>query len=247
MIASARVRIFSAKRLTSKPWVQKAIGVTGAEYLRLVWNTTRFTLEPPDIYETIVKELPVIIAMWHGQHFLVPFIKQKDENFRAKVLVSRHRDGEINAVAAEWLGIETIRGSGDHGTEFTRKGGVSAFKEMLDALEQGYNIATTADVPRVSRVCGLGIVKLASLSGRMILPIAIATHWRVELDSWDHTAINLPFGRGARIVGKSIRVPKEASDAELEAARQAVEASLNAATRRAYEISDGVRGGDHGG
>jgi lysophospholipid acyltransferase (LPLAT)-like uncharacterized protein len=229
-----------SKRLTERPWVQKTIGIAGAEYLRLVWNTTRFALEPPDIYETIVHDLPVIIAMWHGQHFLVPFIKKKnDDAFRAKVLVSRHRDGEINAIAAERLGIGTIRGSGDHGTEFNRKGGVSAFREMLDALNEGYNVALTADVPRVARVCGLGIVKLASMSGRMILPIAIATHWRIELNSWDRTAINLPLGRGARIVGEPVRVPGEASDAQLEQARQAVEASLNAATRRAYQLSDG--------
>lgn len=232
-----------SKRLTERPWVQKTIGVIGAEYLRLVWRTTRFALEPPDIYETIVRDLPVIIAMWHGQHFLVPFIKKKnDDAFRAKVLISRHRDGEINAIAAERLGVGAIRGSGDHGTEFNRKGGVSAFREMLDALNAGYNVALTADVPRVARVCGLGIVKLSSLSGRMILPVAIATHWRVELNSWDRTAINLPFGRGARVVGKPIRVPAEASDAQLEEARQAVEASLNAATHRAYELSDRSQG-----
>jgi lysophospholipid acyltransferase (LPLAT)-like uncharacterized protein len=239
--------MFSSKRLASAPWVQKAIGVTAAEYLRLVWNTTRFVLEPPEIYETIEQELPVIVAMWHGQHFLVPFIKPQTEKFRAKVLISRHRDGEINAIAAERLGIGTIRGSGDHGSEFNRKGGVGAFREMLDALQEGYSIALTADIPKVARVCGLGIVKLASLAGRMILPIAIATTRRIELSSWDHAAINLPFGRGARTVGAPVRVPRDADDAALETARLAVQASLNAATKRAYEIADGNRGGNAGG
>ena len=64
---------------------------------------------------------------------------------RAKVLVSRHRDGEINALAAERLGVGAIRGSGHHGGGFIGKGGVSAFKEMLSALEQGCNVALTAD------------------------------------------------------------------------------------------------------
>jgi lysophospholipid acyltransferase (LPLAT)-like uncharacterized protein len=185
--------------------------------------------------------------MWHGQHFLTPFIKLKDEQFRAKVLISRHRDGEINAIAAERLGIGTIRGSGDHGVEFHRKGGVSAFREMLSALEDGYNVALTADVPKVSRVCGMGIVKLANLSGRTILPVAIATHWRVDFDSWDCSALNLPFGRGARIVGEPVRVPAEADDAALEVARRAVEVSLNTATKRAYEIVDGNREGNTSG
>ena len=53
--------MMSSKRLTSVPWVQTAIGVTAAEYLRLVWNTTRFALEPADIYgraERYVQPLP---------------------------------------------------------------------------------------------------------------------------------------------------------------------------------------------
>ena len=231
------MRMMSSKRLTSVPWVQTAIGVTAAEYLRLVWNTTRFALEPADIYDSIASNSPVIVAMWHGQHFLTPFLRRPEH--RVKVLVSRHRDGEINAIAAERLGVGNIRGSGDHGTEFTRKGGVSAFKEMLDALAEGFIIATTADVPRVARVAGLGIVKLAQRSGRPIYPVAIATRRRYELDNWDRTTINLPFGRGALVAGRPVRVAADADDAALEAARRAVETSLNAATWRAYEITDG--------
>jgi len=230
----------SFRRLSSAPRVQRAIGIAAAEYLRLVWNTSRFDLEPPDVYETAIRELPVILAMWHGQHFLAPFIKQPQH--RAKVLVSRHRDGAINAVAAEWLGVETIRGSGTHGTDFSKKGGIPAFNEMLAALEDGCNVALTADVPKVSRVCGMGIIKLASMSGRAIYPIAIATRRRVVLDNWDHTTINLPFGHGARVAGAPIHVPADADAAMLEAARQAVEAGLNAATERAYELAD-RRGG----
>jgi len=233
--------VLSLKRLTSVPWVQKAIGVAAAEYLRAVWRTSRMVIDPPDIYDAIERELPVIIAMWHGQHFLMPFVKLEKESHRAKVLVSRHRDGAINAIAAERLGIGTIRGSGDHGGAFMRKGGVYAFREMLAALEAGYNVALTADVPKVARVCGLGIVKLASVSGRMILPVALATDRRIELKSWDRSTINLPFSRGAGVVGKPIRVPPDADEAALEQARRAVQAELDAVTARAYEIADGIR------
>jgi lysophospholipid acyltransferase (LPLAT)-like uncharacterized protein len=210
------------------------------EYLRLVWKTSRFHLEPPDIYESVKADLPIIIAMWHGQHFLMPFIKHKQH--RAKTLISHHRDGAMNAAAANWLGVETIRGSGTHSADFDKKGGTSAFVEMLRALEEGYSVALTADVPKVSRVCGMGIVKLASMSGRPIYPMAIATGRRRELNNWDRSAIPLPFGPGARITGEVIRVPRDADASQLEAARRAVEASLNAATARAYEIADRHRG-----
>src|SRR6266853_1742975 len=152
------------KRLVASRPFQKTTGVMAAEYLRLVWNTTRLVIEPEGIYERVDRDAPVIIAMWHGQHFLAPFIRRAQD--RAKVLVSRHRDGEINALAAERLGIGAIRGSGHHGGGFIGKGGVSAFKEMLSALEEGYNVALTADIPKVARVAGLGIVKLASASVR---------------------------------------------------------------------------------
>jgi lysophospholipid acyltransferase (LPLAT)-like uncharacterized protein len=231
------VGIFSSRRIASSPVVQKAAGAVAAEYLRLVWMTNRFRTEPPDIYESIAHDLPVIVAMWHGQHFLMPFIK-KTEAHKAKVLVSRHRDGEINAAAAERLGIGTIRGSGTQGQDHLKKGGISAFNEMLTALQEGYTVALTADVPKVARVCGLGIVKLASVSGRAIYPIAVATSRRFEMSTWDRTAVNLPFGRGARVAGDPVRVPADADEAGLECARRAVERNLNAATERAYRLVD---------
>src|SRR5499433_4576720 len=227
------------KRLVGSRPFQKTTGVLAAEYLRLVWKTTRLAIEPQGAYERVDQDAPVILAMWHGQHFLAPFIRRA--HHRAKVLVSRHRDGEINALAVEWLGIDAIRGSGNHGGGFLGKGGVSAFKEMLSALEAGYNVALTADIPKVARVAGLGIVKLASASGRPIYPIAIATRRRVELNNWDRTAINLPFGRGGGVAAEPLRVPADADTATLEAARLRLEAALDAATARAYAIADRSR------
>ena len=228
------------KRLVGSRPFQQTAGVVAAEYLRLVWKTTRFAIEPEGIYERFARDAPVIIAMWHGQHFLIPFIKRAED--RAKVLISRHRDGEVNALAAERLGVDAIRGSGHLSGGFIGKGGVSAFKEMLTALEQGYNVALTADIPKVARVAGMGIIKLASASGRPIYPIAIATRRRVVLDNWDRTAINLPFGRGGRVAGDPVWVPPDADGATLEAARRTLELALDAATARAYAIADRSRG-----
>jgi lysophospholipid acyltransferase (LPLAT)-like uncharacterized protein len=228
------------KRLTRAPFFQKAAGNFAAQYLRLVWHTSRFVMEPPDIYEQIDPELPAIIAFWHGQHFMMPFAKRA--HHRVKVLISRHRDGEMNAVAAARLGVGAIRGSGDHARRFDRKGGVTAFRTMLTALKDNWTIALTADVPKVSRIAGTGIVKLAQLSGRPIYPVAIATSRRITLASWDRAAINLPFSRGAIVVGPPIRVPADLDADELERVRQMVEQRLNDVTERARVIVDGRSG-----
>jgi lysophospholipid acyltransferase (LPLAT)-like uncharacterized protein len=220
------------KDLTSAPAFQRATGILAAEYLRLVWSTNTFSYDPPDFYQRMDPHLPAIITLWHGQHFLVPFIRR--DYHRAKVLISRHRDGEINAVAVERLGAGTIRGSGDHGVEFQRKGGVTAFKAMLQALAEGTNIVTTADVPKVARVAGRGVIMLARASGRPIFPVALATSRFKRLDNWDRSVIGLPFGRGAVVTNDPIFVPPDADDATVEAYRVRLETELGELTRRAY-------------
>jgi len=214
-------------------WVQHAAGYVAAEYLRLVWATNRFVLDPPHVYDMVEPRMPAIFVFWHGQHFMTPFIKTKQDH-RAKVLISRHRDGEYNAIAAERLGVGTIRGSGDHGSAFHRKGGVGAFKEMVRALADNYNVAMTADVPKSSRVAGLGVIMLARETGRPIMPLAMATSRFIRLKNWDRTTINLPFGRGVLVGVEEINVPPDADAATMERLRLRLEAYLNEATRRAY-------------
>jgi lysophospholipid acyltransferase (LPLAT)-like uncharacterized protein len=223
------------KRLARSRAVQTTVGIAAAEYLRFVWLTSRCVLDPPDVYEQMLPRVPVIIAMWHGQHFLVPFIRR---GYAAKVLISRHRDGEINAIAAERLGVGTIRGSGDASGRFDRKGGVGAFQNMLTTLAEGCSVAMTADVPKVSRVAGVGIIKLAQLSGRTILPVAVTTSHRKVLGNWDRTTISFPFSRLAMAGGEIVTVPSDADGDTLESCRQALERNLNRATARAYELAD---------
>src|SRR5215471_4156138 len=227
--------MLSSRRVAQSPALQRLIGLMAAEYLRLVWRTSRLTIEPANLYEAVEPQQPVIVAMWHGQHFMVPFLSR---GHRVKVLISRHRDGEINASAARQLGIDTVRGSGDHGRRFDLKGGVGAFKSMLTALAEGYNMALTADVPKIARVAGLGIIKLAQLSGRPVYPVAVATSRRIVLNNWDRSAINLPFGRVAIVSSDPVMVPPDADDAVMEQCRAMLERRLSQVTDCAYEIVD---------
>jgi len=214
-------------------WLQHAVGFLAAEYLRLVWWTNKFSIDQPGVYALVEAQMPAIFAFWHGQHLMAPFIKTKP-SYRAKVLISLHRDGEFNAITAQRLGIDTVRGSGDHGSAFNRKGGVGAFMEMVRSLGDGYNMALTADVPKRSRVVGLGVIMLARESGRPIMPFAMATSRFIRLNNWDRTTINLPFGRGALVGGEMMSVPPDADAEIMEKLRAQLEASLNEATRKAY-------------
>lgn len=224
----------SLRRLIRSGWFQRAAGFAAAEYLRLVWLTNRFQFDPPNLYERFEAIMPAIVTFWHGQHFMTPFLKRK--HHRAKVLISRHGDGEINAIAARRLHVDSVRGSGDHGGAFMRKGGVNAFKAMLQVLKQDCNMAVTADVPKVSRAAGLGVIMLARESGRPIQPVAIATSRFIRLNNWDRSVISLPFGRGVIATAEPVEVPSDASDTEMERLRGLLEERLNEVTRRAYAI-----------
>jgi lysophospholipid acyltransferase (LPLAT)-like uncharacterized protein len=142
-----------SRHIWRQRWAKVTIGVAAVEYLRFVAVTSRVTIEPADAYERSEADIPVIMAFWHGQHFLGALVR--NEKHPGKMLVSRHHDGEINAIAAARLGVGTIRGSGNHGGGFVNKAGVAAFQSMLKALNDGCSIGLSADVPKVARIAGL--------------------------------------------------------------------------------------------
>ena len=222
------------KRITRGKAAREAAGYLAARYLGLVRRTNRFVLDPPDAYDRIGPMMPVIAAMWHGQHLMVHFAKRRED--RAASLVSRSADGEINAVALRHLGVRAIRGSGARGRDPRLKGGATALREMLRALDGGEMVVLTADVPKIARVCGEGIVTLAQLSGRPIVPVAVVTSRRMDFSSWDKASIGLPFGRGAMVLGDPIPVPRDADAQALEALRRQVERELDAVHARAYAL-----------
>lgn len=222
------------KRLSRMRAVSETLGSALARYLDLVRRTNRWVMDPADAYDRIGPLMPVIAAMWHGQHFMIHFAKRPED--RAASLVSRSGDGELNAIALRRLGVRPIRGSGARGRDFREKGGVSAMREMLRALDNGEMVVMTADVPKVARVCGLGIVTLAKRSGRPVVPVAVVTSRRFVLRNWDRSTFGKPFGRGAMVLGEPIFVAADADEAALEAARRAVEGELDRVHARAYAL-----------
>jgi len=231
------VRTAVFRRLSLSEGALALGGFITACHFRVVRWTNRLVRIPDATFHAPWDNEPAILVVWHGEHFLVPFIGPRNE--RINVLTTLHRDGEVITRAGMHFGLKFVRGSGDHGKEFMRKKAVQAFTALLRALRQGETVVVTADVPKIARVAGLGAVTLAKHSGCPIVPIGIATSRRVRLKNWDRTCINLPFGRMVMVRGEPIRVARDADDAALEAARRAVEESLVAADARAYAVADG--------
>ncbi|MBZ0215123.1 MAG: DUF374 domain-containing protein [Fimbriimonadaceae bacterium] len=231
------------KNLSRSPRVQRFLGRTMGRYLKLVYKTSRFRFEPADALDRIDNNWPVIIAMWHGQHFLIPAFRRPNDDIRA--LISHHRDGEINAQLVEYFGAGLVRGSGLDGNplgraeDIRRKRGSSALRALVKALGEGATVVQTADVPKRARYAGLGIVTLARNSQRPIIPLAIATSRRLELKSWDRASVHLPFSRGAFVVGEPILIPGDINKTDMEPYRLQVEDGLNLAAAKAEDMVNG--------
>jgi lysophospholipid acyltransferase (LPLAT)-like uncharacterized protein len=224
-----------ARRLGRSQLGQEAIGFLLATYLRFVRRTSRLTTVPEDLDAYIKGKLPLISAMWHGQHLMMPFARPVTME-RLAVLISRHEDAGAQAAAVERLGMTPVRGSGGPADRQYYKGGAPAMRELLRLLESGSSVALTADVPKRARVAGMGIVALAKLSGRPIVPTAVVASRRIQFNSWDRASLGLPFSHAIVVAGDLIRVPVDADDAAMERARLAVQEGLDDAHRRGYAM-----------
>ncbi|WP_245296825.1 MULTISPECIES: glycosyltransferase N-terminal domain-containing protein [Rhodomicrobium] len=223
------------KRFTRSEAFLTAAGSLAAGYIRLVAKSSRIIREPDGQEAELLAEAPFIAAMWHGQFLMIPAMSPK--GLDVKCMVARHGDGEIVGRALRSFGLDLIRGAGA-GKRRKDRGGAHALRAALTTLAEGTTVAMTADIPPgPARQAGMGIVTLARLSGRPIVPVAIATSRFATVNTWSRFTLNLPFSKIAVISGPKIEVARDAGETELEAARAAVEDGLNLATRRAYELA----------
>ena len=185
------------RNLLRSSWFQRAVGFPRGRILRLVWLTNRFSFEPPTSMTGSSRAAgdPGILA-WpafpHPVHQDQGHLSRQGADFAA----SRRRIQRHRRRTARHRNHPRFRRSRPG---VSRKGGVGAFKEMVRALAEGYNVASTADVPKRARIAGLGIIMLARESGRPNMPFAMATSRSSASNNWDRTTINLPFGRGALV------------------------------------------------
>jgi 3-deoxy-D-manno-octulosonic-acid transferase len=224
--------------LVSKPAVV-ACSALAAAYVRLVYATSTIKRDPPDTDAKLFDQHPQILAMWHGQFLLLPKLKPK-RPADVRAMVSRHGDAEVIGSVLQKFGMDLIRGAGA-GRRKRNRGGATALRESLRALTSGATVAMTADVPPgPARRAGEGIATLAALSGRPVVPFAIASRRFLTLPTWSRFTINLPFSTLAIVIGDPVRVATNNDVESIEAGRLAIEQALAEVTSRAYALAGGI-------
>jgi lysophospholipid acyltransferase (LPLAT)-like uncharacterized protein len=222
------------KAFVKSPAGQRVTGTLIGGYLKLVAGTARLTLNPADLMDEAEDDLPFILTAWHGEHLLLPMLNQPQ--YRMHAMVSRHRDGELNAIALKWFDVDTIRGAGSHKGDIFRKGGFQAYRGLMTEVNNGACVFMTGDVPKVARAVSPGLVKLAAHTGRPIYPMGIAVSPFIATSGWDRAAVPVPFGRVAITRGKIIRVGLDADEAAQNRAHSDLKDALDEASARAWQI-----------
>lgn len=211
------------RRLVRSAWLRGLFQRCAAAYIRFVWRTGRWVVLDQDVPGRLWDAgQPFIVTFWHGRLLMMPACWRTERGMR--MLISRHRDGELIARVIGNFGLGSIRGS-------SREGAGQAIREMVRAIKAGECVGITPDGPRgPARRASDGAVAVARLTDAPILPAAYSAWPARRLASWDGFLLPLPFCRGVIAWGRPIEVPAMADPEALEACRLRLEKDLDALT-----------------
>ena len=177
-------------------------------------------LDPYD--ELTRKAPPAVTVTWHNRLLFFPVMCTKWDRAHTVAVISASRDGQYIAdLCAQW-GVESVRGSSSRKALQALSGAISAI------TERKMYVAFTPDGPRgpiysMSR----GPIYLASETGVRIIPVSInySSYW--ELKSWDRFQIPKPWAKITMQVGRSITIPKNLSEEDIQKYQEEVRIRLN--------------------
>jgi lysophospholipid acyltransferase (LPLAT)-like uncharacterized protein len=217
------------KKFLKSEFGQKILSRILAGFIWLVYVSSRKTFVIDDGSKPYMRgEGNGIFSFWHGRMMLLPAICPPKHKMR--VLISHHRDGLLISRTIGHFGQATVSGS-------SSKGGKEAVSEILRALENGDNISITPDGPRgPTQVATKGIVTLARLSKKPILPVTFSATRNRRLNSWDRFMLAMPFGRIVFYIGPPMLIDENADE---DTARMQVETAMNSLVEKADEAVHG--------
>jgi len=162
-----------------------------------------------------------ILAFWHEQLLLMV------KGYRgpgSKILISASKDGELIARVMARFGQGTVRGS-------STRGGRAAFRTLVDLGRLPVDLVITPDGPKgPRREFKEGVVQLARITGRAVVPMAFVCSRGHRFASWDRFLLPYPFSRGVFSFGEPVRYRKGESPEDF---RLRLQEAMNENERRA--------------
>src|SRR5436309_7341962 len=199
-----------------KVWL---IGWIGYFVIGVVGRTMRWQSVGDSYLDEIYKSgNRAIFTFWHGRIFPATYYWR---NRGIVVMTSMNRDGDAIAQCIQRFGYGAARGS-------SSRGGLRALAEMVRWVRQGRDTAFTIDGPRGPRyVAKQGPVLLARKCGAAIFCFHISMQHKIQLNSWDHFQIPMPFTPAIVLMAAPIWVHPDASEEDLRGLHQQMQQTLD--------------------
>src|SRR3989442_5761049 len=163
---------------------------------RLLGATLRLRVEGVDaLVPHWAAARPLVYGVWPGRILVVPWLNAglpRTHGARAvSVLASRSRDGGLVGGYVSRFGLDVVRGS-------SSRGGATALRALVTAVQAGRDVALVPDGPRGPRgQLAPGVVALAGLTGAPVVPLGFAARPANRLATWDAFLVPAPFARPA--------------------------------------------------
>ncbi len=194
------------KRFLSNLFIKEVISIIGLIYILITYYTSRVIFSNKANIDLLCeKDENFIYAFWHDQLLMCPFTWKND--FDILVLISKHKDGDIISKVISYLSFKTIRGSTSKPGKIKNKGGFIAAKQILVSLKNNICVGIAPDGPRGPRhEVTDGIINIARLSNKKIVPVALGFKSKWTLNTWDKfivpkffNTINITWGKPIEI------------------------------------------------
>jgi hypothetical protein len=171
-------------------------------------------------YDQIKKHGRIIVPVWHQRLFPALAYIRKFREIRPIIMISQSRDGELIADIAQRLGFVPVRGS-------SSRGGAEALTTIVRKLEENPAVGHVVDGPRGPKgKVKPGLIRMAQLSGAVILPLIVSADKAWIAGSWDRSLIPKPFSRVTVRWEEPFSVPRKADPEELDVLRRQIEDKL---------------------
>lgn len=227
------------RQLTRGRLLLYRIAVVVAWWLvRLLWRTCRVTHVAgfEQARQTVRDVKSLIPVFWH-QHLLFggrAVLDLRGDGLRPGFLISPSVDGTAPAMLVEKVGGVAIRGSSTHT-------GARALRDFYETVvKQQVSPALTPDGPKGPlHEFKPGAILLAQITGRPILPIAVAASAKYTFPTWDAFELPLPFSRIAIVYGDPVTIKRGMSADTLAEMQRSMAATLLTLRGRAEAALDG--------
>jgi lysophospholipid acyltransferase (LPLAT)-like uncharacterized protein len=223
------------RRLTpARMFLYRVAVALGWAIIRTLWATCRVTcVGGLESARQAVRESKALIPVYWHQHMLFgarAVLDLRSEGLKAGFLISPSIDGTAPAMLVEKFGGVVIRGSSTHT-------GARALRDFYETMvKQQVSPALTPDGPRGPlHEFKPGAIMLSQITGKPILPIAVAASPALRFRTWDAFELPLPFSRVAIVYGEPVKVGRAIDSAALEQWQARMAESLLVLRRQAEQ------------